>query len=229
MPGGSFRSGVCSRPAAASRTLGDDEKQLVAGLPGQLGTEEELTRAMDFLAHETDRLKQRLAELHGKRAEREEIRQFLRRWRQNLPENPAAPDEPSRLSLRALVIDDRTPKSDRDAGSNAVLEHMQSLQRLGYEVVFVPADQFAPDVVDGTALEAIGVKSCQAPIYGSVEDVMRRQASTFDLIYLHRVSNASKYLSLGRHYSRKPASSTASPTSITSGLRAKPPWKIGPS
>jgi hypothetical protein len=182
-----------------SGTLGADEKELVAGLLGQIGTEEELTGAMDFLAHETDRLKQRLADLHSKRNEREEIRQFLRRWRQNLPETEAS-QEPPRLSLRALVIDDRIPKSERDAGSNAILAHMQSLQRLGYEVVFVPADQLAADGTDTASLQTIKVASCLAPLYSSVEDVMRRQANTFDLVYLHRVSNASKYLTLARHY-----------------------------
>jgi glycosyltransferase involved in cell wall biosynthesis len=182
-----------------SRTLEDDEKEMFAGLLGRLGTEEELARAMDFLTRETDRLTQRLADLHSKRAEREESRQFLRRWRQNLPD-PDAPQEPPRLSLRALVIDDRIPKSDRDAGSNAILAHMQSLQRLGYEVVFVPADQFVVDGPDTLSLQAIGATSCLAPLYCSVEDVMRRQADTFDLVYFHRISNASKYLTLARHY-----------------------------
>src|SRR5262249_11475824 len=41
---------------------------------------------------------------------------------------------------RALVIDDSVPEPDKDAGSNAVLQHIRSLQRLGCQVGFVPAD-----------------------------------------------------------------------------------------
>lgn len=49
-------------------------------------------------------------------------------------------------------------------------------------------------------LEQIGVKACRAPYYGSVEEVMLRQAGEFDLVYLHRISNAAKYGELARHY-----------------------------
>ncbi len=112
---------------------------------------------------------------------------------------PSIPETPQ-LAHRALVIDDRVPKPDRDAGSIAILGHIQSLQRFGYEVVFVSGDQFGLDGVDLAALNAIGVVCCRPPVYTSVEDVLRRQARTFDLAYLHRISNASKYLALVRHY-----------------------------
>jgi len=103
------------------------------------------------------------------------------------------------------VIDDRLPQSDRDAGSMAVLSHMQSLQRLGYEVVFTPATEFAgPEQNGGTAaLDAIGVVCCRAPYYGSIEEVLCRQAGEFDLVYLHRVANAAKYGELARYHNPK--------------------------
>ena len=40
----------------------------------------------------------------------------------------------------ALVIDELTPDGDRDAGSGAVIAHMQSLRRLGLTVLFAAAD-----------------------------------------------------------------------------------------
>ena len=55
---------------------------------------------------------------------------------------------------RALVIDATLPVAARDAGSNAILSHVRSLQRLGYAVAFAPADM----VGDATALEAEGVR-----------------------------------------------------------------------
>ena len=102
--------------------------------------------------------------------------------------------------LRALVIDDRLPKADRDAGSNAILSHILSLQRLGYQVTIAPAIDFSPSAADQAAIEALGMNCCCSPYYGSVEEILRRQAHEFDLVYLHRVSNASKYGELVTSY-----------------------------
>jgi len=44
------------------------------------------------------------------------------------------------------------------------------------------------------------IAACAAPHYSCVEDVLWRQAGTFDLIYLHRLTNADRYLSLARRY-----------------------------
>ena len=101
------------------------------------------------------------------------------------------------------MIDDRVPRSDRDAGSIAILSHMQSLRRLGYEVVLTPAIEFVAADHDTTALDAIGVTCCRSPYYGSIEEVLRRQAGEFDLTYLHRISNAAKYGGLVRYHNPK--------------------------
>ena len=98
----------------------------------------------------------------------------------------------------ALVIDDHWPVPERDAGSNAVLDHMRSLIRLGFRVSFAAAVQMQR--LDSAALAEIGAEWRCAPDYGSVEEVLRRHAGRFDLVYLHRVSNARKYGALVRHY-----------------------------
>jgi autotransporter passenger strand-loop-strand repeat protein len=98
--------------------------------------------------------------------------------------------------MRALVIDERLPVADRDAGSQAILSHMRALQRLGYEVSLVAADEMAHAELDSLA----GVTCCGQPFYASAEDVLRRQADCFDLVYLHRASIATRYLSLARRY-----------------------------
>jgi len=118
------------------------------------------------------------------------------------------------LVRRALVIDERIPVAGRDAGSQAILSHMRALQRLGYEVSFVAADEmahaeFAPDgaapsqasaAQASAALGAAGVTCCAAPFYTSAEDLLRRQAECFDVVYLHRASIATRYLALARRY-----------------------------
>jgi glycosyltransferase involved in cell wall biosynthesis len=98
------------------------------------------------------------------------------------------------------VIDDEVPDPDRDAGSQAILSHMRSLQRLGYQVSFIGARDLNDRSVETTALSAADIDCWLAPFYVSVEELMERQAQSFDLIYLHRVSNASKYMALARQH-----------------------------
>jgi glycosyltransferase involved in cell wall biosynthesis len=98
------------------------------------------------------------------------------------------------------VIDDLAPMPDRDAGSNAILSHMRALQRLGFEVSFVAADELWSKQDARAVLEALDIECCRAPFYASVEEVLRRQTDCFELIYLHRASNAAKYLALARHF-----------------------------
>ncbi len=175
---------------------------ILAGLP-----DGELEPTIDLLADHLEKALPRLADRDSFRARRREYRQFLERWRRRGPDDARAADpQPGAPVLRALVIDDRLPKADRGAGSVAILSHIRSLQRLGFEVTFVAALDFAaaPDSPappqERAALEALGVLSCAPPYYASVEEVLRRQAGEFDLVYLHRIANAAKYGELARHH-----------------------------
>jgi hypothetical protein len=154
----------------------------------------QINEALTFLAEQTEELLQRRARLHSRHAEREALRHIKWRWTEG--ENKPAPPLPP----RALVIDEDVPALARDAGSNAILSHMQSLQRLGFEVTFMAAST-QPDR-EGV-LEAYGIACCHAPWHGSVEEVLRREAHSFDLIYLHRASVAWRYLGMARHHHPK--------------------------
>ena len=98
------------------------------------------------------------------------------------------------------MIDDQLPDANRDAGSLAVLSHMHALQGLGYAVSFAAAQGVPPDSWHAGVLEHQGITVCRAPYYASIEEVLRRQAHCFDVIYLHRVSSASAYLTLARQH-----------------------------
>jgi glycosyltransferase involved in cell wall biosynthesis len=70
---------------------------------------------------------------------------------------------------------------------------MMSLQRLGYKVTFIPADNMARiDPYTGD-LQRRGIECRYHPFYSSVEDAFRKGGPPPDLVYLHRYSNASKY------------------------------------
>ena len=159
-------------------------------------------RALSFMLEQVDRLLREQAEADGRRAERQIYQQFRRRWGPqadsiNTDRITIAADP----GLRALVIDERVPVAGRDAGSQAILSHMRALQRLGYAVSFIAADE--GNGADATALEAAGITRCGPPFYASAEDVLRRQSGCFDVVYLHRAPIAARYLTLARHYNQR--------------------------
>jgi glycosyltransferase involved in cell wall biosynthesis len=169
---------------ALEQTVAD---AITAAVPG------EQPDILSFLRAQTERLLQQRGDSDGRRDERLAHRQFRRRW------GPAADsaDAPRDPGLRALVIDGQVPAPGRDAGSQAVLSHIQALQDLGYAISFVAADDLdeAAPVLTG-----MRVTACSSPFYASVEDVLRRQAGCFDVVYLHRAGVAERYLALARYY-----------------------------
>lgn len=161
----------------------------------------ERERVLAFLAAQTERLLQGNADAAAGREARLIRRRFERRWGKagNPSESPSATMSPR----RALVVDDLVPAVGRDAGSTAIISHMRALQALGYEVTFVAAEELSPPASATMEWEARGILCCNAPYYVSVEEVLRRQVDSFDVVYLHRVSNAAKHLALARRYCPK--------------------------
>ncbi len=148
--------------------------------------------ALAFLAGQTERLLQKRAETEGQAQQRLAYRELNRRGQADTIADPG---------LRALVVDDHYPLAGRDAGSQAILSHIDTLQSLGYAVTFAAAREFAATGAGVDRLEAAGVTCCRLPYYVSVEEILVRQHHCFDVVYLHRLSNVSKYLSLAREHS----------------------------
>ena len=166
----------------------------VARAIAALDADGEQDRVLSFLVAQTEQLLERRATAASGRAERQALVRFRRRWGPAADTMAAAPQDAGR---RALVIDSRLPTPGRDAGSEAVLSHMRALQALGYTVSVVAADNLASS--DAT-LAGMGVACLGLPAYASVEDVLRRNAGCFDLVYLHRAPAASHYLQLARRH-----------------------------
>ncbi|HEV2335952.1 MAG TPA: Hint domain-containing protein [Stellaceae bacterium] len=157
-------------------------------------------RALAFLTHQTDRLLARRAERHGGAAEREAHRLFRRRW--GRPEaSGSRPHEAPRL--RALVVNATVPGAAQDGGSVALLSHARALSALGYEVSLAAADEMGHEAALARLAAAEAIATCGGPHYSCVEDVLCRQAGTFDLVYLHRAAIADRYLPLARRYCPK--------------------------
>ncbi len=152
----------------------------------------ELRARLAFLAAQTERLLALHADRLSRSSDRLAATQHARRWTGR--EYATVPP----MARQALVIDKTSPVGGRDAGSNAILSHIGSLRRLGYEVTFVPADMTPPS--DPTMLDCLGATICHAPWFASVEEVLRRFEGDFDLVYLHRVEVAACYTGLVRRH-----------------------------
>src|SRR3954469_1633873 len=151
-------------------------------------SDDALARGIELTAGHLDSAVQLLADRQGGRAARREHRLLVERWRRR-GASGERPDS-GMPGGRALIIDDRLPQPERDAGSAVILSHIRSLQRLGFEVSFAASLDLGAADADREALERLGIAWCGLPFYGSVEEVLRRQEGEFDLIYLHRVANA---------------------------------------
>ncbi len=132
-------------------------------------------------------------------------RKFFERWKSVLAThrfNGELPELEAERNVRqrALFIDDSVPEPDKDAGSNAAFQHMLSLQRLGYKVTFIPGDNMARIDPYTTDLQRRGIECLYHPYFFSVEDVVRKHQVPFELVYLHRYSNASKYAGMIRQH-----------------------------
>lgn len=159
----------------------------------------EIASRIKFLAEQLDSLLQLQASRVTENRQRAQMRHLEWRWRQTGGDQNKQ-FYPERL--RALFIDERIPRLDRDAGSNAVLAHAKSLQRLGFDVEFIAARELRASTSALDMLAGHGIHTHAAPYCASVEEVLLRQSGSFDLIYLHRVQNAANYGALARFHQR---------------------------
>jgi glycosyltransferase involved in cell wall biosynthesis len=183
-------------------------EQVVGAALAALSTPDQRARALEFLAAQSEKLLQQSADAESRReaslVQRQRERRLGRARHQGELDTPATAETGQR---RALVIDDRLPSALHDAGAVAVISHMRALRSLRFDVSFVAAEELTPDNPDAVraheALASQGIRCCVSPYYASVEEVLRREHDAFDLVYLHRVSNAQKYLALVRRYARR--------------------------
>lgn len=171
-----------------------DSQERLSELITAVGTDEELEDRLAFLMRQAGDLRRVHAERRSGLAHPGDRRRLGLREPDPAFARLAGRDRAGRPN--ALVIDERMPDLRRDAGSHAILSHLRSLRRIGYDVTFAGIGLDG----DPRLLEAEGVTCCLRPWYGTIEDVLERQRGAFDLVYLHRMSTASRYGALVRHH-----------------------------
>ena len=133
------------------------------------------------------------------------VRQLRAERRMTQVRTWASPRAPAPASRRPRACAGRwssmtaCPIAARDAGSNAMLGHIRALIALGYQVEFVATQQIVDDAAPPRPPHGLDVVHWhQAPAVATVEEVLRRNAGAYELIYLHRLSNAFAYAGLVR-------------------------------
>lgn len=120
--------------------------------------------------------------------------------------DPAAPTADAACPAsrgRALVIDDNWPRPDRDSGSLDIVNLVQSLGRLGFEVILAAAREHDGDQPARDALVAAGLRCLGPEDAPSVEAFLEAQGPTLDLCVLCRVYCGGRFLEPALAQARK--------------------------
>jgi GT2 family glycosyltransferase/2-polyprenyl-3-methyl-5-hydroxy-6-metoxy-1,4-benzoquinol methylase len=104
---------------------------------------------------------------------------------------------------RVLVIDHCTPTPNKDAGSVTVFNLLLLLREMGFQVTFIPEDNFLymPDYTP--ALQRAGIEVLYAPHVTSVDQHLKESGGRYDLAFLFRPGIVERHLKAIRRHSPK--------------------------
>jgi glycosyltransferase involved in cell wall biosynthesis len=150
-----------------------------------LAASEDQAEAATLAADLADRLAASLARPDPRQAH------LLARWGHGIATGTQRP--------RAIALDQGVPDPTRDAGSNAILSHLESLRRLGYSVELAAAHSLARTSAH-EAIEARGITPWHTPWLASIEELLAAAGETVDLVYIHRLPVMRRYAALVRDW-----------------------------
>ncbi|MBR0650844.1 FkbM family methyltransferase [Roseomonas terrae] len=101
---------------------------------------------------------------------------------------------------RALIIDSRWPRPDRDSGSVDAVLQARTLREFGYEVVFVGDHSFRESSSYRDSLEAEGIICLTPRLTPSIQAFLRSDGETLTLCILSRVYHGGRYLEAVRRH-----------------------------
>jgi len=135
----------------------------------------------------------------------ENAKKLFERWRleMELLENPGKNVVKAKDKGRIghiLILDHCTPTPDMDAGSITVLNIMRILLSLGYQVTFVPDDNFLYMPGYTACIQSMGVEAIYAPHCLSVKKYLKGAGGKFNAVIIFRPSVAERHLSHVERY-----------------------------
>jgi len=143
---------------------------------------------------------------HGHKAYQiENLKKQYHRWKQCFekyqPNGVNLDDAKDRMSKhRVLVLDHCTPTPNQDAGSIIVFNMGILLREMGFQVTFIPEDNFMYMPKDTAALQRSGIEVLYAPYYLSVEQHLKESGGRYDLVLLFRPGVVERHLNTIRKY-----------------------------
>lgn len=130
---------------------------------------------------------------------------LYQRWQSRLanhrPNGQEPNDEKDRgHKMRVLVVDHCTPTPNQDAGSVMVYNLLLLLREMGFQISFIPEDNFLymPDYT--TALQRVGIEALYSPYITSVEQHLIENGSRYDLVFLFRPGVVDRHMEKIRKY-----------------------------
>lgn len=132
-------------------------------------------------------------------------RKLLERWQGHLRNHQANAVDVDRAKdrmarSRVLVLDHCTPTPDQDAGSLTVCNLLVLLRELGFQVTFIPEDNYLYMPVYTTALQRIGIEVLYAPYCVSVADHLAQMGARYDLVFIFRPVTMERHLEAVRKH-----------------------------
>lgn len=104
---------------------------------------------------------------------------------------------------RVLFLDHSTPTPDQDSGSIDAYNQMLLLREMGFQVTFIPEDNFLymPDYT--TALQCRGIEMLYAPYLISVQQHIKDHGNRYDLVFVSRHKSFIRNIDVIHKYCRK--------------------------
>ena len=104
---------------------------------------------------------------------------------------------------RAVVIDDHWPRPDRDSGSVDIVNLVQALSYLGFDVVLAAAREHDGASPARDELIHVGIRCLLPSEAASVEHFLAKEGATLDLCVLCRVYCGGRFLETALQHARK--------------------------
>ena len=118
---------------------------------------------------------------------------FLYRWREQLLRHGSnratvMTESQRQVTKRALLLDDTAPTPKRDAGSNYSMLTMRLFQALGYQLSYVPQDNFLyqPEYIG--LLQRRGIDCAYLPYELGTDSYFQRHGDLFDVVMVSRIA-----------------------------------------
>jgi O-antigen biosynthesis protein len=121
----------------------------------------------------------------------ENERKLFKHWETRLKNHQTAGTDVDKAKdriakRRVLVLEHCTPTPNQDAGSVTTYNLMLLLREMGFQVTFIPEDNFLYMPEYTTALQRNGIEVLYAPYLTSVEQHLKDYGSRYDLAFLFR-------------------------------------------